>query len=71
MDARLAQTVRRFLLRAPDGLTDEELLELLLDYASDEGEAQTVAAALIEPIGLGFRSAGHPGGGSGRHSRHG
>lgn len=51
MDARLAQTVRRFLLRAPDGLTDEELLELLLDYASDEGEAQMVAAALIERLG--------------------
>lgn len=38
--------VRRFLLRSPDGLTDAELLELLLRFAGDG--AQERAAALLE-----------------------
>lgn len=37
---------RRFLLKNPDGLTDAELLELLLRFTTDE--AQTLAQRLLE-----------------------
>ena len=38
---KMEQLKRRFLLRDPDGLTDEELLELLLSFSSEEPQKLT------------------------------
>ena len=47
MDGSTANLLRRFLQRAPDALTDEELLTLLLHAGTGAEEPRTLAARLI------------------------
>ena len=47
MDGSTANLLRRFLQRAPDALTDEELLTLLLHAGTGAEEPRTLAARLL------------------------
>ena len=51
MDGSTANLLRRFLQRAPDALTDEELLTLLLHAGTGAEEPRTLAARLIGQFG--------------------
>ena len=51
MDGSTANLLRRFLQRAPDALTDEELLTLLLHAGTGAEEPQALAARLIGQFG--------------------
>lgn len=55
MDGSTANLLRRFLQRAPDALTDEELLTLLLHAGTGAEEPRTLAARLIGQFGLARR----------------
>ena len=51
MDGSTANLLRRFLQRAPDALTDEELLTLLLHAGTGAEEPRALAARLIGQFG--------------------
>ena len=62
MDGSTANLLRRFLQRAPDALTDEELLTLLLHAGTGAEEPRTLAARLIGQFGsLGAALSASPG----------
>ena len=61
MDGSTANLLRRFLQRAPDALTDEELLTLLLHAGTGAEEPRTLAARLIGQFGsLGYDALKRP-----------